>query len=86
VKTGQGETIQQNKNNATTGVKRYNLVIPEVLYDQIQQLAEEEHTTVVDLIRRFIKLGLIAAETAKKPGASLIIREDGRDREIIFLT
>jgi beta-galactosidase len=36
---------------------------------------DPRQTTVVDLIRRFIKLGLIAAKIEDTPGAALIIRD-----------
>lgn len=68
------------------GMKRYNLVIPEELYNDVQRIANAEHTTVVDLLRRFIKLGLIATRIAQDSNASLIIREGNREREILFLT
>jgi hypothetical protein len=69
----------------TRGVKRYSLVLPEDLFEEIQHLAEKRQTTVVDLIRRFIKLGLLAAQVEETPGAAFIIREGDTEREIIFL-
>ncbi len=68
------------------GMKRYNLVIPEVLFNEVQKIADEEHTTVVDLLRRFIKLGLIATDVSRKADSALVIREGNREREIMFLT
>ena len=67
------------------GVKRYSLVLPEELFDAVQELANRRQTTVVDIIRRFIKLGLIAARIEDTPGAALIIREGDTEREIIFV-
>jgi ATP-dependent Clp protease ATP-binding subunit ClpA len=66
-------------------VKRYNLALPEELYDAVQALADRQQTTVVELLRRFIKLGLLATEIQERPGAALIIREGGREREILLL-
>lgn len=65
--------------------KRYNLVLPEELFNEIQKLADEKHTTVLDVLRRFIKLGLIAARVEETPDAALIIREGTTEREIILL-
>ena len=65
--------------------KRYNLVLPQELFEKVQELAEARQTTVVDLLRRFIKLGLLAAEIDKSPNASLLIREEKDEREIILL-
>ena len=69
----------------TPGLKRYSLVLPEDLFTAIQALADQRQTTVVDLIRRFIKLGLIAAKIEDTPGAALIIREGDSEQQIIFL-
>lgn len=66
------------------GVKRYNLALPEGLYGELQSLAESEHTTVLDLIRRFIKLGLLVAQIEKDSGAKIVIHEGTRQREIVF--
>ena len=69
----------------TSGLKRYSLVLPEDLFTALQELADQRQTTVVDLIRRFIKLGLIAAKIEDTPGAALIIREGDTERQIILL-
>ncbi len=70
---------------STTGVKRYHLVVPEDLFEQVQELAEQRHTTVVELLRRFIKLGLVAAKVEENPDAALLIREGDRERQIILI-
>lgn len=72
----------EKKEKTESGMKRYNLVIPEILFNEVQELATQEHTTVVDLLRRFIKLGLIAA----RPNVVLIMREEGKEREVLLLT
>jgi len=69
----------------TPGLKRYSLALPEDLFMAIQELADQRQTTVVDLIRRFIKLGLIAAKIEDTPGAALIIRDGDSEQQIIFL-
>lgn len=66
-------------------LKHYNLTLPEDLFDELQQLADREHTTVVDLLRRFIKLGLLAIRVNETPGSALIIREGEKEREILLL-
>ncbi len=69
----------------TTGLKRYNLTLPDELFKELQQVADKRHTTVVDLLRRFIKLGLIATNLEDTPDAALIIREGDTEREVILL-
>jgi hypothetical protein len=66
-------------------LKRYNLAVPQNLFDDLQRLADERNTTVVELLRKFIKLGLLAAQVEDTPGSALIIREGDRERELIFI-
>jgi hypothetical protein len=70
--------------NKSDGLKRYNLALPETLFDELQKLAERRHTTVVELLRRFIKLGLLAIELEETPDAALLIREGDTEREVLF--
>ncbi|MCA0354725.1 MAG: hypothetical protein LCH85_22250 [Chloroflexi bacterium] len=59
--------------------KRYNLALPDDLYGQLQELADKKQTTVVALLRQFIKLGLTAVELEDKPDGELIFRQNGKD-------
>ena len=65
-------------------LKRYNLALPEGIFRQVVQLAEREHTTVLEVLRRSVKLGLLVAE-AQEAGAKLVIREGTSEREIVIL-
>jgi len=65
--------------------RRYNLVIPEDLFAKVQELAEEEQTTVVEIFRRFTKLGLLATEIQKKPDAALVLKEGDQEKHILIL-
>ena len=65
--------------------KRYTLVLPEALYDEVEKIAQDEETTVIEIIRRFIKLGLLAMELQASPSGALIIREGDKEREIFIL-
>jgi hypothetical protein len=69
----------------SNGVKRYTLVLPETLFQQVEQLADDRGTTVVDLLRRFIKLGLLAVQIEESPGKALLIREGTELRELLML-
>jgi len=66
-------------------LKRYNLVLPKELFDEVQKLAESRHTTVVEMLRKFIKLGLLAIQIEETPDATLLVREGDTEREIILL-
>ncbi len=65
--------------------KRYHLVLPEELFNEVQRLADERGTTVVDLLRRFVKLGLLTAEVEATPDAQLVIREGDREQRLLLL-
>jgi hypothetical protein len=69
----------------TSAAKRYNLVLPEELYQEVQTLAERRGTTVVDLFRRFTKLGLLVAKAEESPDMAFILREGDKERELILL-
>ena len=66
-------------------VWRYSLSLPRELQVQIEAVAEKNHTTVVDVLRRFVKLGLLAVQIEETPGAELLIREGEIERRLIFL-
>lgn len=65
-------------------LKRYNLALPESLFRQVVRVADREHTTVLEVIRRSVKLGLLVAE-AQEAGAKLVIRDGTTEREIVIL-
>ena len=67
------------------GTKRYNLVLPQELFDELQRYADSQHTTVAELLRRSIQLFLLAIKIAQTPGAALLIREGDTEREIILI-
>lgn len=69
----------------TEDLKRYTLVIPQDLYDEVQRLADERQTTVVDLFRRFIRLGLLAMYIQEKPDAALVIKEGDTEQRLLML-
>lgn len=65
--------------------KLYNLALPATVYADIQAVAERRKTTVAELIRRFIKLGLIVDRLEETPGAALVLREGASEREVLLL-
>jgi len=60
-------------------------VLPEELYQELQALADHRHTTVVDLLRRFVKLGLLVAKAEESPDMAFILREGDKERELVLL-
>jgi len=78
---GDKEVTVKNKKE----VKRYNLALPVDLFEEVQRLADERQTTVVDMFRRFVKLGLLAAYLEDQPDAALIIRDGNTERQVLLL-
>lgn len=66
-------------------LKRYNLALPEELFEEVADIAKRHDTTVVDILRRFIKLGLLATKIQETENAALLIREGNTERHILLL-
>jgi ATP-dependent Clp protease ATP-binding subunit ClpA len=67
------------------GVRRYSLVLPEALFQQVQELADAEQSTVAELFRRFTKLGLLVMEIQRAPDASIVVRQEGSEQRLLVL-
>src|SRR5438445_5992244 len=93
-----GETVVSNSylqevkddlegNIERTPLYSYRLVVPENLFEKFRSLADREHTTVVDLIRRAMKMFLFFADVEEEygMGVELILRRQGEeDRIVVF--
>lgn len=66
-------------------IKRYNLALPQELFDELQGIAEDQCTTVLEVIKKFIKIGLISVNIQKDPDSKLIIRQKDKERELAFI-
>ncbi len=66
--------------------KRYNLVLPAPVYEEIKTIAEQRQITIMELMRKFIKLGFIASAAEEAPGTELILREEGKtDKKLVLV-
>lgn len=68
----------------TMDVQRYQLVLPTDFYSEIRVIADAEHASVLDTIRRLIRYGLTIFKILKDRDAQLIIREGDVERVIVF--
>lgn len=68
-----------------SGVKRYNMALPLELYEELREISDKEHTSIVELVRKFIKLGLIVLRIERDPDAQIIIRDSKGERELQML-
>lgn len=66
--------------------RRYSLVLPDELFEELQGVADARGTSVVELIRLFVKIGLMAIKLEDEPGDdnALIIRKGGKERELLI--
>jgi hypothetical protein len=61
--------------------KRTTITFPKDLSDELERVADKKGTSVAELVRKFCRLGLIAATTE----GQLIVRENGQEKELILL-
>ena len=55
------------------------------LYQEVLTIADRRHTTVVELIRRFVKLGLLVAKAEESPDMAFILREGDKEQQLLLL-
>ncbi|MDQ3701090.1 MAG: hypothetical protein M3442_09250 [Chloroflexota bacterium] len=65
--------------------RRYSLVLPDDLFAEVERLAERQQSSVVELLRRFTRLGLLVTQLQDRPDAALIIREGATERQLLLL-
>ena len=65
-------------------VARFNLVLPDEQLKRTQKVAEDRGETVTDVIRQFIRMGLLVDEM-EKSGGELIARRAGSEQRLILL-
>lgn len=61
--------------------KRCTFELPIELYDALADVAGQHNTSVVEMLRKYIKLGLLASE----PGTVVLLRKSGQDQPVILL-
>ena len=66
--------------------RRVTLPINEKLADALEKVADRYDTSLVDIMRRFLRMGLYVLEEQEKSGARLILRnKDEDEKEVVFL-
>lgn len=58
------------------------LLVNDELADELQKAAGELDITVIELMRKFIKLGLVAVAIGRQDDSMLIFRKGESEREI----
>lgn len=72
-------------NASNSEPKRYNIIIPAEIAQTLEEIADSRDMKVVELIRSFIRLGLLAVQLQEAPDAALIIREGNRERQVFLI-
>lgn len=62
---------------------RYNLELPTDYYRQLKSIADQEGTTIAELLRRATKLLLFVQSIKDDPSARLLVDRGGEIQEII---
>jgi len=66
--------------------KVYRLRVPQVLHDELQDLAERMEMSLQELLQRFIKIGLTIHKAGFSDDEKIFIRSrDGEEQEITLL-
>jgi hypothetical protein len=65
--------------------KRYNLVLPQPLFDELQRIADERQSTVLEVLKQFIRLGLLVSKAERSSDTAVVIREGDRERELMLI-
>jgi hypothetical protein len=61
--------------------KRCTFELPNDMYESLSQVAEDNQTTTVDMLRKYIKLGLLAS----KPGTVVLLREGEKEQPVMLV-
>lgn len=64
-------------------MRRYTLVIPEEMWDEIERISKEKHQQVITTIKSALKLYLMLKNA--RGYRLFILKNDGTEREILLL-
>lgn len=84
-----GEHQKTNRGRPKGGrqdsVQRFQLALPKDLHSELQTIAGKDQTSIQEIIKRFLKYGMLVYSILNKPDTKLIIREGTIEREIVLL-
>lgn len=80
---------EKGQKSKEEGIKRYNLALPMKLYLEVRAEAKAAHTSILEMLKRLIRIGLLLFNFSRKPNTEIIIRketpEGTKDKEIFIL-
>jgi hypothetical protein len=63
-------------------MRRMHIIVPDELHSAVKELAQAKGVTAVDVIRQFLKLGLLATQ----PGMKVYIEDEaGKESRVMIL-
>lgn len=62
----------------------YNLKIPTETYDDLKEIAEQEGTTIAELLRKATRLLIFIRSFKDDPDAHLLVKRGDDEREIVI--
>ena len=62
------------------------ILVPPELSAEMEKIADKHGILVVELLRQFIKLGMLAATIEEDPHADLVIKQDNGVEHTVSLT
>jgi hypothetical protein len=68
-------------NEKKRDTKRYTFELPTEIYNQLADTAEQNGTSVVEMLRKYIKLGLLATQ----PDTMVLLRIGDSDQPIMLV-
>lgn len=66
-------------------MSRFSLDLPDELMRKVKEVAAERESSANEVLRQFVKLGLLVAELEKNPNSKLIIREGKKESVVILM-
>jgi ATP-dependent Clp protease ATP-binding subunit ClpA len=65
--------------------RRYNLALPEDLFREVESIAERDNSSLLEVLRRFIRLGVYLDDLRRAHATRLVIRVGQEERELLWL-
>lgn len=72
------------KKSQNAGLNYYNLKLPDGLYNELKDLSKKQGTSVAEILRKFIRLGLLATKYQDDPGSSILVEENGKQKILML--
>ena len=79
-----GETGEKYIDTGSQKLRRYHLALPLGLFNEVQAVSDASHTSVAEVLRKFVKLGL-TIENSLGRGGRLIKKEGHKETELIII-